>query len=66
MFSAIVGKVIQKDEHHTRLFGTKWNSPLSIRRLNRPSQLGKRGLYFHDGYCELYVGRWIIKYRNSK
>ncbi|AZU99077.1 hypothetical protein pW4_57 [Bacillus phage pW4] len=54
-----------KEDHMTRFFGTKWNSKVSLKRWHKTS-LGKRGLYFHEGYVELCLGNWVLRYRNNK
>ncbi|HHB2481389.1 TPA: hypothetical protein ACORDH_002840 [Bacillus cereus] len=54
-----------KEEHLTRFFGTKWNSKVSLVRWHK-SILNKNGLYFREGYVELCLGRWKLRYRNNK
>jgi hypothetical protein len=54
-----------KKDHMTRFFGTNWNSRISLKRWHRNS-LKKRGLYFHNGYVELYFDKWVLRYKNNK
>lgn len=61
----LVSLVVQPEQHTVRFFGTKWNSRLSIQML-RGSKLGKKGLYFHQGYAELFIGKFKIRYRDGK
>lgn len=55
----------KKEDHMIRFFGTKWNSRISLKRWHR-NGLGKRGLYFYDGYVEFQIGNWVLRYRNNK
>jgi hypothetical protein len=67
LVTALISKIVQNDEYFTRFFGTKWNSLISISRKRTPCMLGKRGLYFSNGFAEIYIGsRWKIRYRNAK
>jgi len=55
----------KKESHMVRFFGTDWNSRISLKRWHTTS-LGKRGLYFFDGYMEIQFGRWVLRYKNGK
>lgn len=57
--------IFKKEEHMIRFFGTKWNSSVSLKRWHKAS-LGKRGLYFYNGYMEIQLGNWVLRYRNNK
>lgn len=55
----------KKEDHMTRFFGTKWNSRISLKRWHS-KELTKSGLYFHKGYVEYHLGKWVLRYRNNK
>lgn len=57
--------VVKKENHLTRFFGTTWNSRISLKRWHKAS-LGKRGFYFFNGYMEIQLGNWVLRYRNNK
>jgi hypothetical protein len=59
----MIAKLIQKEEHLTRFFGTNWNSRISIVRYKNHPEWGWK---FRNGYCELSFGLWKIRYRNNK
>lgn len=61
----LMGRLFKKEEHATRFFGTTWSSRLSLKRWHS-SKLKKSGLYFYNGYVELQLGKWVLKYRNNK
>lgn len=57
--------LIKKEEHMTRFFNTSWNSRISLKRWHN-ANLDKRGLHFRDGYVEIQLGKWVLRYRNNK
>lgn len=65
IFKKLAAAVVQPEEHTIRFFGTKWNSRFSVQWL-KGSKLGKRGLYFHQGYAEIFIGKIKIRYRDGK
>ncbi|ALA47958.1 hypothetical protein SUNDANCE_142 [Brevibacillus phage Sundance] len=52
----------QKEEHLTRLFGTKWYSPLSIKWFHR---FPHWGIQLREGYVDIYIGRLGIRIRQT-
>ena len=57
--------LVKREEHMIRFFGTKWNSKVSLKRWHS-HEGNKYGFYFYNGYMEMCLGRWVLRYRNNK